>query len=275
MPNKITNIWGWFGTSTKNYLWITKFVHSLSVLIIQFQPRIHQHPLKFYEAIESFEQPYCRACRLEVDGPCYICDVCKPSVIHGIYLHENCAKLPNDIHHPLHPQHRLNLYATPPYMLDFIICDECEEVSFGVFYFCEECDFKLDLNCATRAPPRIGSSTTTSKESSERESELFHFSDKHKLIFCNFGDPTYKRQCNFCRLPILGPTYNCLRCGWILHESCVRLPQEMQVPIHPQHVSVLSYFRDGRCHACELKLLSAGYNYGCQVESLGFMSTFL
>ncbi|XVF57077.1 hypothetical protein PTKIN_Ptkin06aG0174800 [Pterospermum kingtungense] len=198
-----------------------------------FRPRIHQHPLKFDEAFESFGQPYCRACRLEVTGPCYICET-------SIYV-------------------------------GFIICDECEEFSLGFFYFCEECDFKLDLNCAIRAPPRIGSST--SKDSAERESELFHFSHKHKLIFCNFGDPTYERRCNFCRLPISGPTYNCLRCGWILHESCLRLPQQMQVPIHSQHISVLSYMRYGRCHACGLKLLSAGYNYGCQECDLNFHIT--
>ena len=227
--------------------------------------------MKFDEAIEKFEQEYCRACRLEVSGPGYFCEECLFS-IHGFYLHENCAKLPNEIQHPLHSQHPLNLYARSPYMLDFIICDECAEFSPGFFYFCEECDFKLDLNCAARAPPRIGSST--SKES-ERETELFHFSHRHKLVFCNFRDPTYERRCNFCRLPMYGSTYLCIGCGWILHESCLRLPQEMQVPIHSQHISVLSYMRYGMCHACELKPLSAGvgYNYGCKECHLNFHIT--
>ncbi|XVF06383.1 hypothetical protein REPUB_Repub06bG0043600 [Reevesia pubescens] len=243
-------------------------IHKLQQLLVRHL--IHEHPLKFCEAMEKFEEEYCKACHLELSGPGYFCEGCT-SLFHGCYLHENCAKLPDEIEHHLHSQHRLNLYARFPYMINYIICDECEEFSTGFFYLCEECDFKLDLKCATRASIRSGSSTL---KELDRETELFHFSHRHKLIFCNYRDPTYKRQCSFCKLPIFGPTYNCIRCGWILHESCLRLPQEMQVPIHSQHISVLSYMRYGTCYACGLKLLAASYyNYGCKECHLNFHIT--
>ncbi|XVE90057.1 hypothetical protein DITRI_Ditri20bG0046200 [Diplodiscus trichospermus] len=81
------------------------------------RPLTHQHPLKFYEASEKLEveEPYCRACRSELSGPGYFCEGCP-----HYYLHENCAKLPNEMQHPLHPQHPLNLCARSPYMFDFV-----------------------------------------------------------------------------------------------------------------------------------------------------------
>ncbi|WRX22742.1 DC1 - like 10, partial [Theobroma cacao] len=233
------------------------------------RPLIHEHPLKFCEATEKFEHQYCRACRLTLSGPGYICEEC-PLYIHGYYLHDKCSHLPSEIQHPLHSHHGLNLYTRPPHMVDFIICDECGDISPGFIYLCEECDFKLDVKCAMRAVPK--SELSTLKEA-ERETELFHFSHKHKLLFCNFRDPTYKRQCSFCRLQIFGPTYYCFRCGWVLHESCLKLPQVMQVPIHPQHILALSYARYGFCHACALKLLSAGYSYSCEECYLSFHIT--
>ncbi|XP_007030357.2 PREDICTED: uncharacterized protein LOC18600045 isoform X1 [Theobroma cacao] len=230
------------------------------------RPLIHEHLLKFCEATEKFEPQYCTACRLILSGPGYICEEC-PLYIQGYYLHEKCSQLPNEIQHPLHSHHVLNLYTRHPSMGDFIICDECGDFFLGFFYLCEECDFELDLKCAMQAGPKRGLSTL---KEAERETELFHFSHRHKLVFGNFKDPTYERQCNFCRLQIFGPTYYCFLCGWILHESCLRLPQVMQVPLHPQHMSILSYTRYGCCLACALKLLSAGYSYICEECHLSF-----
>ncbi|KAK6243382.1 hypothetical protein QUC31_009791 [Theobroma cacao] len=233
------------------------------------RPLIHEHLLKFCEATEKFEPQYCTACRLILSGPGYICEEC-PLYIQGYYLHEKCSQLPNEIQHPLHSHHVLNLYTRHPSMGDFITCDECGDFFLGFFYLCEECDFVLDLKCAMQAGPKRGLSTL---KEAERETELFHFSHRHKLVFGNFRDPTYERQCNFCRLQIFGPTYYCFVCGWILHESCLRLPQVMQVPLHPQHMSILSYTRYGCCLACALKLLSACYSYICEECHLSFHIT--
>ncbi|TYH39350.1 hypothetical protein ES332_D12G173600v1 [Gossypium tomentosum] len=170
---------------------------------ILVRPVLHEHPLKFCEVTENLGERVCNACRLELSGPGYICQGCQ------YILYENCGKLPDEIQHPLHPQHHLNLYARYT-SLDENICDKCQEFSFGFIYLCEQCDFKLDLKCATRAPSESG--RTTLKES-ERETELFHFTDKHKLLFCNFTDSVVESRCNICQLQIFGPAYHCRKCG--------------------------------------------------------------
>ncbi|KAE8663847.1 hypothetical protein F3Y22_tig00112864pilonHSYRG00019 [Hibiscus syriacus] len=196
-----------------------------------FRPSLHLHPLKFFEATdENFKHGSrtCTACRLDVSGPGYFCEECL-TLSTGIFLHENCAKLADEIQHSLHPQHRLILSATD---WGFILCDNCQDISFGFVYRCRECDFKLDLKCATREPSAHGASTL---KEWERETELFHFSHNHKLIFGNYPDTLRQIECRFCGLQILGPTYWCMRCNWFIHESLVRLPEEVRVPIHSQH----------------------------------------
>ncbi|OMO96102.1 Zinc finger, PHD-type [Corchorus olitorius] len=198
----------------------------------QVRPLIHQHPLKFCEETEDLEieDKYCVACCLPLSGPGYICEEC-PSYIHGYCLHEKCYQLPNQIQNPLHSQHHLNLFFRPP-RTDFFLCDECGDISAGFIYLCEECDFKLDVKCATAKKAAAKSRIVLTLEEAARETELFHFSHKH---------------------------------NWILHESCVKLPQEMRVQLHdPQHISILSYAGYGFCDACGLKLLSFSFCYNCQ-----------
>ncbi|TYH96278.1 hypothetical protein ES332_A12G166200v1 [Gossypium tomentosum] len=207
---------------------------------ILVRPVLHKHPLKFCEVTENLGERVCGACRLELSRPGYICKGC-------LYiLHENCAKLPDEIQHPLHPQHHLNLYATTP-SLDQNICNKFQDFYFGFTYLCEQCDLKLDLKCATRASSESG--RTTLKES-ERETELFHFTHKHKLLLCNITDPVVEGRCNLCRLQIFG-----------YHMKCKYL-------FIPNTLLTLSYTRYGGCHACSLKLLPSGYhnsyNYGCK-----------
>ncbi|KAE8663848.1 Detected protein of unknown function [Hibiscus syriacus] len=230
---------------------------------------LHVHPLKFFEATDEIlkhRRRTCTACLLDVSGAGYFCEECLGDW-GEVFLHEDCAKLADEIQHPLHPQHTLILSARANQGL--ILCDECQEISLSFGYRCKECDFKLDLKCATRAPSARRASTL---KQWERESEVFHFSHNHKLIFGNYTDTTYKKEyCRFCGLQIMGPTYWCMRCyNWFLHESCVRLPEEMRVPIHSQHSLTLNCRVRGECHACKTDLLWDGGSYGCKDCGLHF-----
>ncbi|KAE8663927.1 Detected protein of unknown function [Hibiscus syriacus] len=239
-----------------------------------FRPVLHVHPLKFCKATdEILKHQRCTLCRLDVSGPRYFCEKClherggvfRPNWGRSVFVHEDCAKLADEIQHPLHPQHQLFLSAGA---LGLILCDECQGIFLGFVYRCKECDFKLDLKCATRAPSERRAST--SKEW-ERETELFHFSHNHNLIFGNYPDTLRQIECRFCGLQILGPTYWCMRCNWFIHESCVRLPEEMRVPLHSQHSLTLKYSRtlEG-CHACGASFCWNGGSYGCKDCGLHF-----
>ncbi|WRX12525.1 DC1 - like 10, partial [Theobroma cacao] len=190
-------------------------------------PIIHRHPMRFYEVVEkSKKNHYCEACRLVHSGPCYSCTTF--STAHTeYYLHENSAKLPYEIQHPFHSSHPLIL-RTYHYRRGLIICDECRDVCRSLFYSCDECDFKLDVKCATLTTHKTD---VLQPKKMESVAELNHFNHPHKLVFGNCSDPLWKESCTVCQLPIFGPAYYCLnfRCIFKVHEFCLGMPQKMQV----------------------------------------------
>ncbi|KAK8633589.1 hypothetical protein V6N13_014433 [Hibiscus sabdariffa] len=121
----------------------------------KIQPIFHSHQM--YEVTEEFKgNKFCYGCRLVLDGPSYFCKTCR-----DFYLHEKCAKLPFEIQHPFHSAHPLNLYTSyRPGIGRLITCDECKDICLGFIYFCEMCNFKLDVKCAAR----ITHDTGVSKE---------------------------------------------------------------------------------------------------------------
>ncbi|XWS64767.1 hypothetical protein CRYUN_Cryun05aG0031800 [Craigia yunnanensis] len=199
----------------------------------------HQHPLQFYEVIEKNENLHCKACYFEITNQTYGCESCK------YYLHKTCAKLSHEVLHPLHPQHSLKLIANT----ETFLCHECRDFTIGFIYMCYLCDFMLDVKCAISTTPKNESQRL---KEIERESKLCFFSQDHKLFFLNFRlEPDQDFKCSICCLPILGPTYNCVHCHYVLHESCLGFPWEIQLPIlqgSPLHPIVIG---DGyRCSAC-------------------------
>ncbi|XWS57718.1 hypothetical protein CRYUN_Cryun09bG0197500 [Craigia yunnanensis] len=218
-----------------------------------FRPLIHDHSMDFYKATKKCR--YCTGCRLVLNGPSYVCPSCP-----AYCLHEKCAKLQYEIQHPFHSSHPLNLYLRYPPDTDMIsICDECRDISRGFIYLCEECNFKLDVKCAISGVSQL--------KKMERVTELHHFNHPHKLILGNSSDPMDEIQCTICELPIIGPAYFCPNCRYIIHESCLGLPQKMQVPFHLDHMLVLSSNFDterSRRYACSLGFDLLKYGYSCE-----------
>ncbi|XVE89960.1 hypothetical protein DITRI_Ditri20bG0038300 [Diplodiscus trichospermus] len=222
--------------------------------------------MEVYEVIENLnESRYCNACRQVLSGPTHICTVCE------YYLHKRCANLPFEIQHPSHSTHPLYLYAANYLWIGYKVCDECRDICLGFIYICEECHFKLDVKCAfTNA---VGVSQLKEEE---RIIELHHFNHHHKLILANSNDPMDEIECEICRVPILGPAYFCsdLDCTYIIHESCLEIPQKTQAPFHMEHTSVFRRNLLGSnerqcCYACGLEMdrYNCGYSCeeGCQV----------
>ncbi|MBA0654488.1 hypothetical protein Goklo_021486, partial [Gossypium klotzschianum] len=110
------------------------------------------------------------------------------------------------------------------------------------------------MKCAALTTHRIG---VLEEKMMGRVTELHHFTHSHKLVLANCNDPVYETTCRICKLQILGPAYFCpLRyCRYILHESCLRLPQKIRVPFHPSHMLVSRLLpTHQRCYACTLGL---------------------
>jgi hypothetical protein len=65
--------------------------------------------------------------------------------------------------------------------------------------------------------------------------ELNHKFDEHPLIY----NPFVYSQCDGCGESINGSCYHCKKCSFDLHESCAKLPPELNHPIHRQHTLIL------------------------------------
>lgn len=248
------------------------------------RPLIHKHPLKFDIAVENLaiEPAYCRGCLLIIRGPGYRCTEC---YLYKFFLHEKCAKLPSKIQHSFHSSHPLYLYGClyPPDTFGLMICDECRDICLGFIYLCEECNFKLDVKCADHT------STVSKKERKkdhiifqmDRATQLHHFTHpQHMLILVNSSDPLHEIECKICELSVLGPAYLCLNPNchrFIIHESCLGLPQKMQPPFHlDDHMLVISstpygYNTKSQCYACSLSFGGLGvakrhdnFGYSCE-----------
>ncbi|KAK9275858.1 hypothetical protein L1049_023131 [Liquidambar formosana] len=75
--------------------------------------------------------------------------------------------------------------------------------------------------------------------------EIQHFSHDHPLTLQKNKKKKKKNKevdyCDGCFLPISGdPIYGCSQCeDFILHKSCIELPQQIRHPFHPQHPLIL------------------------------------
>ncbi|EOY11064.1 Cysteine/Histidine-rich C1 domain family protein, putative [Theobroma cacao] len=217
---------------------------------MQIQHFNHHHPLNFHEVHKEDENLGCKACKLEIHGPAYICKEC------GYYLHKACTELPNEVLHPLHPQHALNLLTRSPNTRHFI-CDECGDISDGFLYFCCECHFKVDVKCAGLSAP---SNQGQRQKEMARKTKISHFSHDHMLVL---GSAKKDYYCSYCQLEIFGLAYCCLDCNdiYVLRESCLEFPEKMQHPFHPLHPLMAKMFLTESCHACDFRFV--GISYSC------------
>jgi hypothetical protein len=77
--------------------------------------------------------------------------------------------------------------------------------------------------------------------------------------------PAGRIHCKVCRQFCSDPkTYGCLPCGFFLHASCFKLPEEIFHPFHPYHPLTLKPIEDThrRCNACRNYIYGYGY-FGC------------
>jgi hypothetical protein len=217
-----------------------------------------EHPLLLWENIPA-SRIGCRVCNYYCsDQKTYGCLPC------GFFLHPSCFKLPQEIVHPCHPDHG-PLTLIPIKYDDDVICNVCRNDIYGdkyigcFAYICEECDFNLDVECAFIRPAEI-------EEGDEEEEAVVgtcHFlHSEHPLLLFEMM-PTDRTYCSLCGKYCLDQkTYGCLPCGFFLHPSCFKLPQEIVHPFHPDHGPLtlkpindpltLKHFMDDdvKCNAC-------------------------
>jgi hypothetical protein len=86
----------------------------------------------------------CLVCEEQAEGPGYKCSASECN----FRFHKSCAQLPRQMHHPSHANHVLILELPRLYSSHCNVCGKwCRR---SLFYRCNECNFNIDITCATR-----------------------------------------------------------------------------------------------------------------------------
>ncbi|KAG7576833.1 DC1 [Arabidopsis thaliana x Arabidopsis arenosa] len=238
-------------------------------------PKSHHHSLAFYA--RPLLTP-CDACgSVNVLDPSYACFQC------NYMVHQSCIDLPRVIKITRH-KHRL--FHTP-YLHSTIppcrICYKPVDIKYGQ-YSCKHEDFSYVVHskCATHENVWDGKELEDEPEEPENIEDIVpfekvgsdlikHFSHEHHLLKLEKYDGVRdaEKQCQACILPINSPHfYNCMECGFFLHEVCAGLPRKLDHALHV-HPLVLDpspqrHFNQNGCLVCSRK--STGFRYKCSTE---------
>ncbi|KAJ4712692.1 putative Cysteine/Histidine-rich C1 domain family protein [Melia azedarach] len=189
----------------------------------------HQHflfPLK--DKIKN-DDVLCYACEKLIEGAVYGCEPCE------LYLHESCGKLPREIEHPFHKH---SLVLPEPYSRKERECSACYKHCFGFTYRCNDCDFDLDLDCASLQP------------------SIEYIGHGHILTFFEklYGIP----KCIACSFTSSDVSYlRCVICNFNIHLWCSPLPETIRHKSHQDHhLCLMDSFVDDNydsqiCDVCE------------------------
>ena len=218
-----------------------------------------QHPLIFNE--ERIYGKYCYGCRELISGPSYSCIQCK-----DFYQHKSCAELPLGLYHPLHPIHPLILF--PSWNYADTKCNVCKESRHEYTYCCSRCNFYLHIRCGSLVPT-MEAEVYNQPLTLFWKTELQHFSHpEHPLVFIE--DERRGYICCGCQEPVLGPSYNCIKCrDFFHHKLCAELPLGLHHPLHPSHPLILfheetNYGEDKEFSKCQVcKQFRNEYSYRC------------
>ncbi|PKI59268.1 hypothetical protein CRG98_020348 [Punica granatum] len=223
---------------------------------MEIQHFSHEHPLVLIQIDDTLRYPEteCHVCAQDLVPeacPVYGCKDC------GFYLHKPCAErqLAPQIDHPLLPPHPLILNTELFRIRSYGIyhCSCCQKNCVHFFYHCSECNYDLDLECASLVP------TLKLRDPSHL---LFLF---EKVDICRYA------TCSVCGddfggadSKINSPIFVCAvpECVHALHLHCapITLPQTVRHEYHNFHdlVYTKSVTEGGHwdgyyCDACEEK----------------------
>ena len=140
-------------------------------------------------------------------------------------------------------------------------CNGCLQVIFGETYGCVQCNFYLHRSCAAASQEikhafhpnhtltlRYGENlwcTVPILKSLDERGKVKYLRHKH------FSKHNYTKTevcCGVCEKSISGPSYNCNRCKFFIHQDCLEPVEKVQHPFYP-HDHVLTPTEKFRCNA--------------------------
>lgn len=166
----------------------------------------------------------------------YKCEPCR------FYLHKSCAelKLPKRLDHFYHRCSLALCTERNPY-----ICNACLRNRGGFHYLCDNCNFRLDVDCAL----------LPEKMKSEGQDQLYHHPmHGHPLTLVDVTDDE-AIHCVACQKSCCDKAHVCRWagvCKFFLHQQCFLLPEKVFQPQYPglQLKLTPECFPKARCISC-------------------------
>ncbi|XP_038699167.1 uncharacterized protein LOC119996560 [Tripterygium wilfordii] len=196
---------------------------------MEIQHYSHQHKLTFLgseDQTDGGERIYCHLCYEPITAASYNCRECNYS------LHESCAKLNDKIWHRFHRQHRLTLCLGPG------TCHICAINNYrenNLMYVCDDCDFGVDVKCAS----------LSSKCDHPHQFVLLMRSEAIRCDVCGI-------DCDLA--DSVSQPHICTVCHLVVHANCISTPQGISLRQH----------RHPLVHACVIQE-SEGVKSQCRI----------
>ncbi|CAN6968002.1 unnamed protein product [Brassica oleracea var. botrytis] len=204
-------------------------------------PKAHKHSLvhliNYYHGTCDFcEEKYC-------DRYLYKCSQCQ------LKFHFECSNLPLEITHPFHRKHPLKfLTREEHYFLDGK-CRICGDELGRRFYNCSICKFSVDVACVKNPPPLT---------------ILFAKAHDHQISLI---PRIISFNCDACGLAGDRSPYSCQQCDFMIHQSCIDLPEIINVNRHEHRLSRRLQLSPGSwiCGFCHKKVDWSCGAYSCSI----------
>ncbi|KAL4600098.1 hypothetical protein ACB092_11G173600 [Castanea dentata] len=245
----------------------------------EIQHFFHPCPLSLRQESTNFT---CRACEKSCSQFAYHCNKCH------FFLDVECALMFNRNfkgqnyilsyyhHHPL-------IFCNKESNDHVVSCDGCNQVISNEIYGCIQCDFYLHRSCAA-VPHQIKHPlhpkhtlnlffhekllcTVSILKSSDKKGKVKYLRHKH---FSIHDDKENEVCCGVCEKHVCGPSYECIRCKFFIHQDCIEPVEEVQHPFQPHHNdSLIGVSRKTlprkkfTCDACSCKSCF-GFSYRCE-----------
>ena len=145
----------------------------------------------------------------------YRCDECK------IEWHPSCVpSSPENIDHPCHPNHPLELLLQGPPNYSNGKCSLCQQKLSNFIYHCELCNISVDLECGRDRPP---------------PHKVDHPKCHEHTLTVMGREVSF--TCNACGMQGERNPYVCLPCSLMFHYDCIVLPHVININRHDHRIS--------------------------------------
>ena len=243
----------------------------------EIQHFFHRCPLSLQQEATNFT---CTACEKSDSLFAYHCNRCH------FFLDVKCALMFTENFKG--QNYILSYYHHHPLILynkesdDHVLsCDGCNKVISSEIYGCIECECYLHRSCAS-VPHQIEHPlhpkhtlsffgkllcTVSILKSSDKKGKVKYLRHRH---FSIHDEEENEVCCVVCEKHVCGPSYDCIRCKFFIHQDCIEPVEELQHTLQPHdNDSLIGESRktlprkEFTCDACSCKSCS-GFSYCCE-----------